>query len=136
MSNLERFHKAQRYDYKQALEEIRSGRKRTHWIWYIFPQIAGLGFSSTSEYYAIRDLEEAKDYLADPVLREHLEEISGALLELPCSDPSRVMGYPDDLKLRSCMTLFEAADPDCAIYPAVLDKFFGGERDERTLRLL
>ena len=133
--DLSRFHKAQRMDYAAALSEIRAGRKRSHWIWYIFPQIQGLGFSSTSQYYAIRDLGEARAYLDDPVLREHLLEISGALLELPCSDPTAVMGYPDDLKLKSSMTLFELADPDCPVFPAVLEKFFAGERDKRSVRL-
>lgn len=133
--DLSRFHKAQRGDYATALAEIRAGRKRSHWIWYIFPQIQGLGFSSTSQYYAIENLDEARAYLADPVLRERLLEISGALLALPDSDPSAVMGYPDDLKLKSSMTLFELAEPDCPVFPAVLEKFFGGERDIRTIRL-
>lgn len=133
--DLSRFHKAQQRDYADALAEIRAGRKRTHWIWYIFPQIQGLGFSSTSQYYAIQNLDEARAYLADPVLRERLLEISEALLELPSSDPSAVMGYPDDMKLKSSMTLFELADPDCPVFPAVLEKFFGGERDKRSIRL-
>ena len=133
--DLSRFHRAQARDYAQALAEIRAGRKRSHWIWYIFPQILGLGFSTTSEFYAIRDLGEAKAYLADPVLRERLLEISGALLELDSSDPSAVMGYPDDLKLKSSMTLFELAEPDCPVFPAVLEKYYGGERDWRTIRL-
>ena len=135
MDSLSRFHEAQRRDYAQALSEIRAGRKRSHWIWYIFPQIRGLGYSSTSQYYAIRDLDEAKAYLADPVLRARLLEISEALLALPCSDPSEVMGYPDDLKLKSSMTLFELAEPECPVFGAVLDKFFGGRRDERTVAL-
>ena len=109
--DLSRFHRAQPRDYDQALSEIRAGRKRSHWIWYIFPQIQGLGYSSTAQFYAIQDLSEAKAYLADPVLRERLLEISGALLGLESSDPSAVMGYPDDLKLRSSMTLFALAEP-------------------------
>ena len=133
--DLSRFHRAQSRDYAEALAEIRAGRKRSHWIWYIFPQIQGLGFSSTSQFYAITDLGEAKAYLADPLLRERLLEISSALLELPSSDPSAVMGYPDDLKLKSSMTLFELAEPDCPVFPAVLEKFYGGERDRRTIRL-
>ena len=136
MYDLSRFHSAQKSSYSQALSEIKRGRKMSHWIWYIFPQIAGLGFSSTSQFYAIADLGEAKAYLADPVLKAHLEEISRALLELDSSDPSEVMGYPDDLKLCSSMTLFEAADPDSDIYPAVLEKFFNGRRDNSTLRIL
>lgn len=136
MSDLSRFHNAQAHDYQTALSEIRSGRKRSHWIWYIFPQIEGLGFSSTSQYYAIRGLDEAKAYLADQLLRSRLEEISLALLDLDSSDPSAVMGYPDDLKLRSSMTLFAAVEPENGIFQSVLDKFFDGIPDERTLRLL
>ena len=134
--DLSRFHKAQKGTYETALAEIRAGRKRSHWIWYIFPQIQGLGYSSTAQYYAIEDLNEAKAYLTDPVLRERLLEISNALLALDSCDPSEVMGYPDDLKLRSCMTLFREADPDCGTFQAVLDKYFGGQPDRRTLEIL
>ena len=133
--NLSRFHKAQQSSYKTALAEIRSGRKRSHWIWYIFPQIQGLGFSSTAQYYAIENLDEAKAYLADPVLRERLLEISNALLALDSCDPSEVMGYPDDLKLRSSMTLFSLADPECTVFRDVLDKFYNGQEDSRTIAL-
>ena len=133
--DLSRFHRAQARDYDQALSEIRAGCKRSHWIWYIFPQIQGLGYSSTAQFYAIEDLGEAKAYLADPVLRERLLEISGALLGLESSDPSAVMGYPDDLKLRSSMTLFSLAEPENPVFPAVLRKFFHGERDERTVAI-
>ena len=130
--DLSRFHQAQRRDYAGALAEIRAGRKRSHWIWYIFPQIQGLGYSSMAQYYAIQDLDEARAYLADPVLRERLLEISGALLELEDSDPSRIMGYPDDLKLRSSMTLFALAEPSCPVFTDVLRKFYDGEPDHRT----
>ena len=133
--NLSRFHKAQQSSYKTALAEIRSGRKRSHWIWYIFPQIQGLGYSSTAQYYAIADLNEAKAYLTDPVLRERLLEISNALLALDSCDPSEVMGYPDDLKLRSSMTLFSLADPECTVFRDVLVKFYDGREDSRTIAL-
>ena len=133
--DLSRFHKAQQGSYETALAEIRSGRKRSHWIWYIFPQIQGLGFSSTAQYYAIENLEEAKAYLADPVLRERLLEISNALLALDSCDPSEVMGYPDDLKLRSSMTLFSLAEPECTVFLDVLDKFYNGQEDSRTIAL-
>ena len=133
--DLSRFHKAQQGSYETALAEIRSGRKRSHWIWYIFPQIQGLGFSSTAQYYAIENLEEAKAYLADPVLRERLLEISTALLALDSCDPSEVMGYPDDLKLRSSMTLFSLAEPECTVFRDVLDKFYDGQEDSRTIAL-
>ena len=133
---LERFVKAQQYDYDTALREIRSGRKRSHWMWYIFPQLQGLGFSSTAQYYGIRDLEEAMDYMEHPVLGARLVEISEALLTLGTSDPSAVMGYPDDLKLRSCMTLFELAAPEQTVFAQVLEKYYSGRRDRRTLELL
>lgn len=134
--DLSRFRRAQERDYSAALAEIRSGRKRSHWIWYIFPQLKGLGYSSTSQYYGIENLGEAKAYLADPILRERLLEISGALLELESSDPSAVMGYPDDLKLRSSMTLFALAEPDCTVFQEVLNKFFRGQGDPHTLAML
>ena len=133
--DLSRFHKAQQGSYETALAEIRSGRKCSHWIWYIFPQIQGLGFSSTAQYYAIENLDEAKAYLADPVLRERLLEISNALLALDSCDPSEVMGYPDDLKLRSSMTLFSLAEPECTVFRDVLDKFYDGQEDSRTIAL-
>ena len=133
--DLSRFHKAQKGSYETALAEIRAGRKRSHWIWYIFPQIQGLGYSSTAQYYALEDLEEAKAYLADPVLRERLLEISNALLALDSCDPTDVMGYPDDLKLRSSMTLFSLADPECTVFRDVLEKFYDGREDPRTIAL-
>ena len=133
--DLSRFHKAQQGSYETALAEIRSGRKCSHWIWYIFPQIQGLGFSSTAQYYAIENIEEAKAYLADPVLRERLLEISNALLALDSCDPSEVMGYPDDLKLRSSMTLFSLAEPECTVFRDVLEKFYDGQEDSRTIAL-
>ena len=135
-AGLERFVKAQAYDYDTALREIRGGRKRSHWMWYIFPQLQGLGFSSTAQYYGIRDLEEAKDYMEHPVLGARLAEISEALLALETSDPSAVMGYPDDPKLRSCMTLFELAAPEQPVFARVLEKYYSGRRDRRTLELL
>lgn len=133
---LKRFLNAQKDDYDQALREIRGGRKQSHWIWYIFPQLTDLGYSSTAKYYGIKDLDEAKAYLANPTLHARLIEISEALLELPKNDPNLVMGYPDDLKLRSSMTLFAAADPDCPVFQQVLDKYFNGQPDQRTLDLL
>ncbi len=133
---LDKFVSAQARDYDTALAEIRSGYKRSHWMWYIFPQLQGLGFSPTAQYYGIRDLEQAKDYMAHPVLGPRLVEISGALLSLPGSNPSAVMGYPDDLKLCSCMTLFELAAPDEPVFGRVLEKYYGGRRDRMTLNLL
>ena len=136
MSDLSRFIKAQETDYERALSEIRSGHKRSHWIWYIFPQIAGLGFSSTAQYYAIKDRKEAEEYLKNDLLRERLVEISEALLLLESNDAGDVMGYPDDLKLCSSMTLFHEVAPEIDVFQEVLDKFFGGKPDQRTIELL
>ena len=134
--DLDKFVSAQSRDYETALREIRDGRKRSHWMWYIFPQLQGLGFSQTAQYYGIRDLEQAKDYMEHPILGPRLVEISEALMGLRISNPGVVMGYPDDLKLCSCMTLFELAAPDQPVFGQVIDKFFGGRRDRITLELL
>ena len=136
MSDLSRFIKAQETDYERALSEIRSGHKRSHWIWYIFPQIDGLGFSSTAQYYAIKDRKEAEEYLKNDLLWEHLVEISEALLLLESNDAGEVMGYPDDLKLRSSMTLFHEVAPEMDVFQKVLDKFFEGKPDQKTIELL
>lgn len=134
--NLSRFLTAQERDYEQALSEIRTGRKRSHWIWYIFPQLRGLGYSYNAEFYGIADVEEARQYLSHPVLGARLREITGALLELPENDPVRAMVHPDDLKLCSCMTLFEHVAGQDAVFGKVLDKYYGGRRDALTLRML
>lgn len=142
MNGLKRFIDAQKQDFKAALQEIRTGRKRSHWMWYIFPQIQGLGFSSTSRYYAIQDLKEAEDFLADPYLGKNLLTICDALLKLDTDDPYQVFGSPDDLKLRSSMTLFLAAAVEAGNSAAeesfsnVLEKYYGGRRDEKTLQIL
>lgn len=134
--NLDRFVSAQERDYTTALSEIRNGRKESHWMWYIFPQIAGLGYSSMAQYYAISDIEEAKAYMQHPVLGARLVEISNALLRLESSNATAVMGYPDDIKLRSSMTLFMLAAPDEPVFKKVIDKYYGGEPDERTIALV
>ena len=134
--NLSRFHEAQDRDYATALSEIRRGRKQSHWIWYIFPQIQGLGFSPTSKYYALSSLKEAKAYVEDSTLRTRLHEITAALLDLDTDDASRVMGHPDDMKLLSCMTLFELAEPDCDLYRRVIERFYRGKRDKNTLEMV
>ena len=133
--DLERFVQAQSSSYETALSEISAGHKSSHWIWYIFPQIAGLGFSFMSQYYAIHDLEEAKAYMQHPVLGPRLIEISNALLTLEGNNPTAVMGYPDDMKLRSSMTLFMLAVPEEPVFKQVLDKYYGGETDKRTIEL-
>ena len=136
MRDLERFRAAQRGSYESALREIKNGRKNGHWMWYIFPQLSGLGMSATSLYYGISGLAEARAYMADPLLGPRLIEISSALLELETDRPQDVFWYPDDMKLRSCMTLFAAAAPDCDVFGRVLEKFFRGAPDEITLSLL
>ena len=135
MADLSRFLNAQARDYETALREIRAGHKRSHWIWYIFPQLEGLGYSGTAQYYAIRGREEAEAYMEDPVLSKRLIEIYEALLELDSDDPTEVMGYPDDLKLRSSMTLFSMVS-DNPVFQKVLDKFYGGEECSYTREYL
>ena len=134
--NLDRFIKEQQRDYATAYAELSQGRKRSHWSWWIIPQIVGLGITTTSYTYAIKSLDEAVAFLDHPYLGKNIREISKVLLELESNDATAIMGYPDDLKLRSCMTLFAEADPNEDIFQKVLDKFFNGEKDERTLEIL
>ena len=131
--DLSKFLKAQKNSYEIALTEIKNGRKTSHWIWFIFPQLKILGHSPTAKFYGIADLNEAKEYLSDETLRKNLLEISQELLNLPGNDIKKIMGYPDDLKLKSSMTLFELAEPTCEIFKKVLEKYFDGERDEKTI---
>ncbi len=131
MDTVERFIKAQEESYGQALEEIKNGHKRSHWMWYVFPQLKGLGRSETARYYGIANRTEAEAYLADPLLGSRLLEISGELLKLESCDAREVFGRPDDVKLKSSMTLFYLVDGNL-IFKAVLDKFFAGELDEVT----
>lgn len=135
-NSLDRFIKAQSSSYNTALKEIKAGRKRSHWIWYIFPQITGLGRSRISEEYAIKNIEEAKAYIADKTLGTRLVEISEALEGLDCTEPSSIMGFPDDLKLKSSMTLFAIAAPEYSVFQRVLDKYYGGEMDKKTIEIL
>lgn len=134
--HLNRFIDAHLRDYPNALSEIKIGRKQSHWMWYIFPQVAGLGMTEISNYYSIQDIEEAKAYMEEPLLRSHLLEISEALLELETNDANRVFGYPDDMKLKSSMTLFLEACPQEKVFQKVLDKFFHGMKDQKTVNLL
>jgi uncharacterized protein (DUF1810 family) len=134
-SGLDRFVEAQDGVYDDALAELTTGRKRTHWMWFIFPQIAGLGSSPTAQFYAIASLDEAKAYLAHPVLGPRLRECARALLAVDGRSAHDIFGYPDDLKLRSSMTLFARAADDPAPFQAVLDRFYDGP-DPRTLALL
>ncbi|WP_026260913.1 DUF1810 domain-containing protein [Spirosoma luteum] len=133
---LKRFLEAQSSDYNRALGEIRNGKKQSHWMWYIFPQIAGLGFSETAKFYALHNLEEARDYLAHPVLGSRLIEISQALLTIEGKTANQILGSPDDMKLHSCMTLFSRVEPANPVFKAVLDRYYGGNPDQRTLALV
>ena len=130
--DLARFVQAQDGVYEQALRELRNGAKRGHWMWFVFPQVAGLGSSPTARRYAVSGLDEAHAYLAHPVLGPRLVECAQALLELGERDPVRVLGSVDALKLRSSMTLFEAAAPDERVFGEVLERFYDGERDAAT----
>ncbi len=132
---LTKFITAQKEDFDIALTEIKNGRKESHWIWYIFPQIVGLGRSATSEYYAIQNLSEAKMYLENKYLRNNLLTICQALLDLKTDDAEEVLGWIDAMKLKSSMTLFTLAAPEEPVFKAVLDKFFHGELDEKTVEI-
>ena len=136
MYNLERFIKAQEFNYENALAEIKKGRKTSHWIWFIFPQLKNLGSSRNAKYYGIENLDEAKKYLENKILRRHLLEISKELLELKNNDIEYIMGSKiDKAKLLSSMTLFHLAEPDCEIFTKVIEKYFGGQLDIRTVDL-
>ncbi|NEK57073.1 DUF1810 domain-containing protein [Geodermatophilus sabuli] len=135
--DLERFVQAQDGGASAAaLAELRAGRKRSHWMWFVFPQVAGLGRSPTAQHYAISGLPEARAYLAHPVLGPRLVECARALTALDTTDPVAVFGPVDAVKLRSSMTLFAAAAPDEPVFAEVLAQFFGGEHDEATTRRL
>ena len=134
--NLNRFVLAQEVNYRQALSELEKGQKLSHWMWYIFPQYAGLGFSSMSVRYAIKSAEEARAYLRHPILGPRLTECAEAVLNVSGRSATQILGSPDDLKLRSCATLFASASPSGSVFQMLLDKYFSGESDPKTLRLL
>jgi uncharacterized protein (DUF1810 family) len=134
--DLDRFVRAQERDYEQALSEIRSGQKRSHWMWYVFPQLHGLGFSSTAQKYAIRSVAEAEAYLRHPILGPRLVEIAEAAAGLERRSAVEVFGSPDDMKLRSCATLFARLSPAGSVFERLLVRYFDGEPDAATLRLL
>lgn len=134
--HLARFVRAQEGVYAQALAEVRRGRKASHWMWFVFPQVAGLGSSPTAQRYALGGLDEARAYLAHPVLGPRLREIAAVAAGLQGRTAREVFGSPDDLKLRSSLTLFEAAAPDEPAFARALDALCGGERDPLTLRKL
>lgn len=134
--DLDRFLKAQNLVYLQAFQEIQNGQKRSHWMWYIFPQIIGLGSSDTARHYAIKDRMEAKFFLKHPVLGANLRMITRAFLDLQKCSAEDVLGPVDSLKLRSCMTLFEAVSDDETLFTAVIEKYFEGKRDSKTIAIL
>ena len=134
--DLDRFIEAQKTSYERALAEIRGGDKRSHWMWYIFPQLSGLGFTPTSQKYSIRSLGEAEAYLAHLTLGPRLVECAEAALAAPGSSAHDIFGSPDDWKLRSSATLFALVSPAGSVFQQLLDKYFHGERDQKTLELL
>jgi len=136
VDSLQRFINAQEGIFQTALAEVMNGRKQSHWMWFIFPQIQGLGFSDTAKFYAIKDLKEAAAYMKHPVLGDRLLHFCKALLGLESSDARKIFGSPDDLKLKSSMTLFSLVPDADPVFEAVLNKFFAGKKDEKTLRIL
>ena len=136
MTDLGRFIEAQDPIYERALDELRSGRKRSHWMWFVFPQIAGLGFSATSVRYGIRDAQEAQAYSNDAVLGSRLRECIRTVMQHPEKSAREIFGRPDDLKFRSCLTLFREVEPAEPIFQKALDLFFDGNPDPRTLEIL
>jgi uncharacterized protein (DUF1810 family) len=134
--NLERFVEAQAPVYDQALRELRAGRKQSHWMWFVFPQIAGLGHSVMAQTYAIESLAEAREYLAHPVLGSRLRECCRTVMNVQGKSAHDIFGSPDDLKFRSCLTLFAQAAPDEMLFHDLLEKYFGGEADPLTLQKL
>ena len=133
---LDRFIEAQEGDYENALAEIRAGRKRSHWMWYVFPQFTGLGSSPTSIEYAIKSREEAKQYLAHPVLGRRLVECAEAVLRIDNRSAHEIFGSPDDMKLRSSATLFASVSPEGSVFHRLIDKYFEGKPDVRTIELM
>ncbi len=134
--DLERFTRAQERDFARALAEIKSGRKRSHWMWYIFPQIDGLGFSATSRRYAIKSLDEAKAYLEHPILGPRLVQCAEAVLAVENRSAEEIFGWPDVLKLRSSATLFACVAPSGSVFERILAKYYDGVGDPKTLQLL
>ncbi len=134
--DLSRFLEAQEQDYDTALKEVQRGKKLSHWMWYIFPQISGLGFSDTSKFYAIKNINEAYAFLQHEVLGTRLINICNELLKLPINDPVEIFGKTDALKLRSSMTLFSSLNQPHQVFQRLLDKFYNGRVDERTMTLI
>lgn len=134
--DLSRFVQAQEVNYAQALAELYGGRKRSHWMWYVFPQFVGLGHSSTSKRYSIKSVAEAEAYLRHPTLGARLAECCEALLKVERRSAHEIFGSPDDMKLRSCATLFASVSAPGSVFERLLDKYFDGRRDDQTIRLM
>jgi uncharacterized protein (DUF1810 family) len=134
--DLSRFVRAQQDDYERALSEITSGQKRTHWMWYIFPQLDGLAFSPTAKRYAIKSVEEARAYLEHPVIGPRLLKCAEAAVGVEGRSAAEIFGSPDDLKLKSCATLFSSVAPPGSVFDRLLEKYYRGQRDGKTLELL
>jgi uncharacterized protein (DUF1810 family) len=134
--DLERFVTAQHPVYDRVLKELRAGRKTSHWMWYVFPQLRGLGWTPTARHYGIASMDEARAYLAHPVLGSRLLECVGLVLTLRGPTAGQIFGYPDVLKFRSCLTLFSTAAPEVEVFPAALARYYGGEADALTLERL
>jgi len=134
--DLQRFVDAQAPVYEQALDELRAGRKTSHWMWFVFPQLRGLGHSATAQHFGIASLDEARAYLRHPLLASRLEECTRAVIGIDGRSATEILGSPDGLKFRSCMTLFHCAAPENPIFDAALRKYFDGEPDRQTLKLL
>ncbi len=133
---LQRFVDAQASVYPQVYAELTAGLKRSHWMWFIFPQIAGLGSSPTAQHFAIQSMDEATAFLAHPILGPRLRECTSLVLNHPNRSAAEIFAYPDDLKFHSSLTLFAVADPDTSLFRSALDTFFNGRRDDATLSLL
>ncbi len=136
VSNLNRFLEAQETKYNDALSEIKNGRKLTHWMWYIFPQIAGLGLTNFNVFYAIQNKEESTQYLNHPILGKRLIEITKVVIEINSKTALEIFGKPDERKLKSSMTLFSILNNPNPIFQQVLDKYYKGMKDENTLKLI
>ncbi|HEY4323750.1 MAG TPA: DUF1810 domain-containing protein [Mucilaginibacter sp.] len=135
-NTLKRFIEAQETSYANALSEVKNGRKLSHWMWFTFPQVKGLGFSETSKYYAIKDINEAVNFINHPILGARLTDICNELLKLRVNNANEIFGSPDDLKLKSSMTLFASLPGANPVFQSVLDKFFNGTKDNRTLQII
>jgi uncharacterized protein (DUF1810 family) len=135
-TGINRFIRAQENIYPQVVNELQNGKKTSHWMWFIFPQIEGLGFSSTSKYYSIKTIAEAKEYVMHPVLGKKLLECSTILLNIEGKSAESIFGYPDNLKLQSSMTLFSFTSPESTVFLNVLNKYFNNKKDQKTLDIL